>query len=424
MNLTTGILPAWMKQTLAIGSLLLTLTGIPAVFGFVCLTLILVISEDPSATATGLVSFTLIILTVGAGGVTFWHSTRSLQKKSSSRLKLPPILILLTSFALIVIIGLITIELDEPIISILLPPILVGIAFLPPLIALTWFLGGGAINVTYRQGLVAFAGGMTVSVFFTLTAVGLLLAMPLILVYNFAASWFTQFTVNFDQADLFTTMLGEWNYVYVFVIITLLIPVTAELCKPLVILPVLGRLSQQDAFVMGSVAGAGFATLSNLVIASWGMVAWKGALVALLLGGAINPLCTGLVTVGWYKIQQKSTGAWAIWIMRLCTAIIIHAFWNGGSLLIFTLSNPKHSSHFLQGATPLGILAVILTLILLTTLASGSFQAGRMMTRQLANSPAAETHIGLSNKTIAVWATTCFATLVPTGLVWLNFLSR
>ena len=424
MNLTTGILPTWMKQTLAIGSLLLTLAGIPAVFGFVCITVLLVASDDSGAVATGIISFALIMLTVGAGGVTFWHSTRSLQEKSSSRLKLPPILILLSSFVLLIIIGLITIELDEPMAGIMLPPVLVGVALLPPLIALTWFFDDRTIDVTYRQGLVGFAGGMTVSIFFTLTIVGLLLAVPLFLVHNFAAFWLRQFTVNFDQANLFTIMHDEWNYVYMFIVITLLIPIAAELCKPLVILPVLGRLSPQGAFVMGSIAGAGFATMSNLVIASWGMVVWNGALVALLFSGAINPLCTGLVTVGWYKILKKDTGAWAIWRVRLCTAIIIHAFWNGGSLLIFTLNDTAHFSNFLRGATLLGILAVTLTLILLIILALVSFQTGRIMTRQLATLPTVESYIRFSNKTVAIWATVCFLSIVPTGLMWLNFLSR
>ena len=158
MNLTTGMLPVWLKQTLAVGGLLLVLAGIPAIFGFACITPLLILSEDSTAVVTGLISFIVIGLTVGAGGIIFWHSTRSLQGKSSNHAKIPPIWTLLTLFGFLIIIGLVIVENDEPIAGILLPPILVGMALLPSLIALAWFFDGKINEITYRQGLVAFAG--------------------------------------------------------------------------------------------------------------------------------------------------------------------------------------------------------------------------------------------------------------------------
>jgi len=424
MDLTTGILPTWMKQALAIGSLLLTLAGIPAVFGFVCITLVLVISEDSAAIATGLISFTLIVLTVGAGSVTFWHSTRSLQGKASRPLRLPSVWILLGIFGFLIIVGLIIIE-SESISGILLPPILFGITLLPPLIAFSWFINTRTTGITYRQGLVAYAGGMTVSVFLTFFVVSLVIIVVLALVNNFASSLFNQIdNADISGLDSLSTLLSGWNYVYVFVLITFILPIAAELCKPLVTLPVLGRLSPRGAFLIGSAAGAGFAMLNNLIVAGWGLAVWNGAFIILLLGGAINPFCAGFVTIGWYKILQKDAKAWTDWTVRLCIAIIIHAFWNGGSFLIIALGDTEYFGNLFWGITPVGILAAGSILVMIIILGLGVYQMGRTTMEQLSTSRATESQITVSEKTIAMWALACLVIIVPTGLVWLHFLSR
>jgi hypothetical protein len=424
MDLTTGILPTWIKQILAIGSLLLTLAGIPAVFGFVCITLMLVISEDSAAIVTGLASFTLIVLTVGAGGVAFWHSTQSLQDKISKPVQFPLVWILLGIFGLLIIIGLMIIE-SETISGILLPPILFGITLLPSFIALSWFVNNKTTHVTYRQGLVAFAGGITVSTFLTFLLVGLVITIALALVNNFAISLFNQIdNAAVSGPDSVMTLLSGWNYVYVFILVAFIIPIAAELCKPLVTLPILGRLSSQDAFLIGSAAGTGFAMMSNLVVAGWGLALWNGTLVILLLGGAINPFCTGFVTLGWYRILQKNSKAWSDWATRLCIAVIIHAAWNSGSFLLLTVGDNQHFGNLFWGVTPIGVLAVGAMLAMVVILGLGAYQMGQVTTEKLAGSPPVKLQITMSGRIIAMWALACLIIIVPTGLVWLHFLSR
>jgi len=424
MNLTTGPLPTWAKQTVAIGSLLLTLAGIPAIFGFVCLTLLLVFSDDSAAIATGLISFIFLILTIGAGGITFWHSTRSLQKKVSKPVQFPRVWILLSILGFLILVGLIVDE-NEPIAGILLPPVLFGITILPPLSALSWFVDSRTPGITFRQGLVALAGGATVGIFLTFSVVSLVIITVLALVYNFANVLLNQI----DSADVFgfdslAMLLGGWNYVYVFILITFIIPIAAELCKPLVTLPVLARFSPQGAFLVGSAAGAGFATLSSLAMASWGLAVWPGALVVLVLGGAINPFWTGFVTMGWYRILKKDAKAWTDWAIRLCIAIIIHAFWNGSSLLILTVGDVEHFGNLFWGVTPVGILAAGSTLVMVIILGLGAFQWGRTTMEQLSTSQATDLQITISEKTMAMWALFCLVIIVPTGLLWLHFLNR
>lgn len=424
MNLTTGILPTWVKQTLAIGSLLLTLAGIPAIFGFGCVTLLLVASKDSAAITTGLVSFTLLFLTLGAGGVTFWHSTRSLQEKVSKPLRFPPVWILPSIFGLLIIVGLIVVE-NDSMAGILLPPTLFGIAILPPLLALSWFVNNRTPGVTYRQGLVAFAGGATVSIFLTFVVVSLVIIIVLALVYNFSNTLLNQIErVNVSKIDSLITLLDGMNFLYVFILAVLIIPFVAELCKPLLSLPVLGHFSSQDAFLVGCAVGAGFAALSNLIVASSGLAVWNGALVALFLGGAINPFCTGFVTMGWHRILKKDAKAWTDWAIRLCIAIIIHAFWNGNSFLILILGDIEYFDNLFWEITPVGILAAGSTLVIVVILGIGVYQMGRATMGQLSTLGTSELQIIVSDKTIAVWALVCLVIIVPTGLVWLHFLSR
>jgi len=386
--------------------------------------LLLVVSEDSTASVTGLISFTLLVVTLGTGGITFWHITRSLQERVSKPLQFPPAWILLSIFGFLIIGGLIVVE-NESAAGILLPPILFGITILPPLLALSWFVNNKTINLTYRQGLVAFAGGATVSVFLTFIVVSLVIIIVLVLVYNFASSLFGQLDrVDLSRVDSLTTLLGGWNYIYIFVLATLIIPVVAELCKPLVTLPILRRLSSQDVFLIGSVAGAGFATLSNLIVAGWGLAVWNGALVALLLGGAINPFCTGFVTMSWYRILKKETKAWTDWTVRLCIAIIVHSFWNGGSFLILTLSDTEHFGNLFWGISPVGILAAGSTLILMVIWGLGVYQMGRTTMERLSTSWTAELRIIVSERTVAMWALACLVIIVPIGLMWLHFLGR
>ena len=219
MNLTTGILPIWLKQALAVGSLLLIVAGAPAVFGFACITFLLVISEDSAATITGLISFILIMLTVGAGGVVFWHSTRSLQRKVSHPLRLPSGWKLLSIFGFLIIIGLVIVENDFAL-GILLPPILFGIAILPPLLALSWFIGNKPVGVSYRQVFVALAGGAMVSIFLTFIVVSMVVIVVFALVQNFASSLLDQLdSVNILEANSLSTLPGNLNYVYVFTVV-------------------------------------------------------------------------------------------------------------------------------------------------------------------------------------------------------------
>jgi hypothetical protein len=302
---------------------------------------------------------------------------------------------------------------------------LFGITLLPPLIALSWFINNRIPTITYRQGFVALAGGLTVSMLLTFFVISLIIVVVLALVNNFANSLFDQLD-NVDVSDLssLTILLDGWNFIYIFILITLIIPIVSELCKPLVTLPILGRLSTQGAFLVGSAAGAGYAMMGNLAIAGWGLTAWNGALMVLVLGGAINPFCSGLVATGWHKVLQKSINAWTDWTIRFFIAITIHAFWNSGALLLFTLGKAEYFGIQPWNITPVGILAAGSMLALVIILGLSIYRMGRTTMENLSIAQAAGLQVTRLERTIAIWALVCLAFTVPTGLIWLHFLNK
>ena len=91
------------------------------------------------------------------------HSWRSLQGKPSASLRLPPAWLLAAVFGLFVAIGLFIYENDFAT-GLFFPPVLTVAAVLPPLLAVAWFMNQQAEGLTWRRGLVALAGGATVSV--------------------------------------------------------------------------------------------------------------------------------------------------------------------------------------------------------------------------------------------------------------------
>jgi hypothetical protein len=125
-------LPVWLKRLFVIGGLLLVLAGLPMMFGYTCIALVLTLSEDREAMQVGLVSFILMAVTIGAGGIIFWHSWRSLQGKISKPMSLWPLWTLAAMFGLWMMMGLFIFK-NKIAPGLFFPPILLVAAVLPPL---------------------------------------------------------------------------------------------------------------------------------------------------------------------------------------------------------------------------------------------------------------------------------------------------
>ncbi len=358
LKLATRSVPTWLKRASAFVGLLLLLSGLPLAFGFFCITLTLVVERDRDAVSAGLISFTLIAVTVGAGGVIAWHSLRSLQRKKSNFFRLPPAWIIASSFALLLAAGLF-LSGSNFISGLLFPPILPAAASLPPLLAASWFTRQYADTLTWRQASVAFVGGATLGVLVALVLEIMFPAIVLVLVFNLAE------IVTSNIEELFKTLAGENiatpvtspGFIYVLIQVIIIAPIAEELAKPLAALAFTGRLSRRDAFLGGAMAGAGF-----------GYYFWAGILVVRALGRAVHPLGSGLVALGWRDVLRGEPKAWPNWLAHFGVAVGLHALWNGGSLLVITLAGAQFFAELPPEIVILRLSAAGTTLILLTIL--------------------------------------------------------
>jgi len=426
-----------LKQIIIIGGALLALPGLALAFSYFCVAAILAIEGGREAFSVGLVAFTLMTITLGAGGITFWHGTRALASRTSRLLHLPPIWALAAGFALFVTLGLIIAPPLPSAISrgweglgaLLFPPVLVVSASLPPLMAVSWFTAQNPADLTWRRALVAMAGGATVAV---VVAIGLEILFPaviLALVFNLVGIVSDSVETLFEAlagADIAAAVTNR-GFIYVFVQVVIIAPLAEELAKPLVTLPVLKQLSRRTAFLMGAMAGVGFAALENVIYAGFGFYFWAGVLLVRALGGAIHPLGSGLVTLGWWEVLQGKHNAWRRWLIRFGLAAGMHALWNGGSLLVITLAGAQFFGELPPELDVLGLSAAGTTLALLIVLGLAALWLGRIMGRSN------EFSLGLddqhpdvtyqvSDRAVAIWALACLVIIVPAGITGLRLL--
>jgi RsiW-degrading membrane proteinase PrsW (M82 family) len=430
LNFSSGLLSLWSKRVITIAGLLLFLPGVLLAFGFICLTPVLVLEGDEDALSIGLHTFSLMVITLGAGGVVFWQGLRSLQGKKSRTCSLPPVWIIGGIFGLLIAMGLFITKTDFAA-GLLFPPILAGAAALPPLLAVAWFANQSSGNLTWRQGLVALAGGATLGVFVAIILEILFPAIILALVFNLAEA------ATLRVEELLEALAGENiaaaitgpSFIYIFIQVAIIAPIAEELAKPLATLPVLGRLSRRDAFLIGAMAGAGFAAVENVLYAGFGFYFWAGILLVRALGGAIHPLGSGLVTLAWRDVLQGKPKAWLNWLARFGLAVGMHALWNGGSLLVITLAGAKFFGDLPPEIDVLGLSAAGTTLALLIILGLVALWLGGSIAHQAGSSKTSDrksvrSDFTLSNQSVAIWALTCLVAIVPLGITGLQLLLR
>jgi len=430
MKLAAGQMSSGLKTTIFTFGLLLALVGVPMMISFLCLTPLAVMNRDRDALGIGSFSFVLMVITLVAGVTVARHSWRSLQGKPSASLRLPPAWLLAAVFGLFVAIGIFIYEYDFAT-SLFFPPVLTVTAVLPPLLAVAWFMDQQADGLTWRRGLVALAGGATVSVAIAIALEILLPVVILTLVFGLG-----DFVTQNVQAVLdalagrdIASAIANPAFVYLFVQIAGIAPLAEELAKPLVALPLLGRLARRDAFLVGAMAGAGFAALENVLYAGFGHGFWAGILVVRALGGAIHPLGAGLVSLGWRDVLRGEPNAWPKAAARFGVAAGVHAIWNGGSLLVITLAGARFFGQLPPEINVLGLSAAGTTLAFLLVLGLAALWIGRAVARGAASPGAiaaesADVPFTLSDRAVAIWALACLVAIVPAGITGLQLLMR
>lgn len=436
-------IPSGLKQAVSIIGLLLMILGIPVAINLLCIVPLVLFNRDSNAAVYGVVSLTFVLLTLGAGGAAFTHANRSLQNKPSKVLQFPPALLMVGIFIFLTILGLLIMRLRDGS-GWFLPPILIACAILPPLWAVAWMIppaavipdaenvGGNGVQPTlsWRRGLLSFAGGATVSVFIALLLEILLPIILLSLVFNLAdtvsdsVSAVLRALSNAEVAEALTNP----GFLVIFVQLAIIAPLAEELAKPLVTLPLLRHLSKQQAFWIGAMAGAGFAALENIVYATAGFSIWAGILIVRALGSALHPLGSGLVAQGWQDVLRGEKDSGKNWLRRFGFAVVAHAIWNGGSLLVITLGGARFFGELPPEIDILGLSAAGTTLAFLIILGVAALWIGRAYGH---NKPILsdeevqpEPGFSLSDRTVAIWALASLAALLPAGIAGLKLWLR
>ncbi len=430
-------LPQGWKQTIITLGLCLALPGIPLVLGYCLVLLVSGFSYyNDSDVLFVLGSLTLTVVTLGAGGTAVWHGLSSLNKCPSKSLRLPPIWALAGLFGLSVAWGY-AVTTGESVPVLVFPPLLLIAAALPPLWAVSWFTRGETKGLTWRRGIVAFAGGATAGVLLALILEILLPGLLFALVVNLAQP------VLAELDSLLRALAGKdvagaltgWGFVYAFIILAVIAPLAEELAKPLVTLPLVKRLPRREAFLVGALAGAGFAALENVIYAGSGYSFWVGILVVRALGGAIHPLGAGLMALAWRDVLRKEPNAGRNWLKRFGLATGMHALWNGGSLLVITLASAEFFGDLPPEIDVLGLSAGGTTLALLIILGLVALWLGRAIAQQgkpagletlvlPGDTVAPDARFVLSDRAVAIWALACLVALVPLGITGLKLVLR
>jgi RsiW-degrading membrane proteinase PrsW (M82 family) len=331
------------------------------------------------------------------------------------------------------------------------PPILILLAALPPLWSVAWFmktdsndsrrlevqsqdakrLGSNLPAITWRRGVMAFIGGATIGVFIALVLEIIMPAIVLALVFNLADVALDRANALFDAlaGSRIAEALTNPGFIYVFIELAIIAPLAEEIAKPLALLPILRRMNRSEAFLLGALAGAGFAAVENIIYAASGNEIWSGILLVRSLGGALHPLGAGLMALAWRDVLCKEQGAGSNWMTRFAIAVGVHAAWNGGSLLVITLGGAGLFGKLPEEIGILGVSAAGAALAFLILLGISALWMGRAFGRgESPKLPLADEHADTSlppsERTLAIWALACLTAIVPIGIAGLTLWLR
>ena len=442
MQTFTSAAPDGLKRLIRILGLILIIIGVPLILNLLCILPLVAIGGGGSEVVYfGVISLTLALLTVGAGLAAFLHAHRSLRGKPSKLLRFPSTFLLVGIFIFLVWLG-VSIVSAETAAGLFFPPLLLAAAALPPLWAVAWMMPqakpsaegeAGAADqpsLSWRRGLLAFAGGATVGVFIAIVLEILLPLTVFALIFDLVKQVSAQMEAvvralsNGDVAEALTSR----GFIYLFVQIAVIAPLAEEFAKPLVVLPIARRLSRRETFWLGALAGAGFAALENVIYAMSGFTIWAGILAVRAIGGGLHPLGAGLVAQGWRDVLCGEKDAGKNWWKRFGIAVAVHAAWNGGSLLVITLGGARFFGDLPPEIDILGISAAGTVLAFLLILGLAALWIGRAYGHDKPFLPAeggeAETGLVPSERAIALWAVACLLAIVPAGIAGLKLWLR
>jgi RsiW-degrading membrane proteinase PrsW (M82 family) len=196
-------------------------------------------------------------------------------------------------------------------------------------------------------------------------------------------------------------------------------PLPEEFAKALVI-PFFGRkriTSERQAFMIGLVSGAGFAILENMLYeglyAQWSGWSWGGVTLLRGLGSVLHPLCTGIVTLGWFRARN---GGVKELLKAYGIAVGLHTLWNGGFLPFVYLSGLENITGAYETFSVYGEAIEILLIIFLAGLSLGLWWILRRMVMNMAVDVEPDLAPSrISSRALAIWGFACALIIIPIG---------
>ncbi len=415
----------WAKVLVVIWGTLALLPVLPLFLGGCCAILPMASYSEPETRAFGLGIAAIMVVGSVCGATMIVQGSTALAGRPSRQLRPPHLWILLGSFVAAMVVGLGLWQMEG--LDLLFAPwFIIAAAALPPLAAVAWAVDNRPGWLTWRRAGVAFSAGITVSV---PLAIFLEILVPYAILGPLLDLGEPVLDAVGDLIDLLAggqvaRALTSPGFLVALVELAVVAPLVEEFVKSLVVLPLLrGLESRRDAFLLGAVAGAGFAALENVIYALFGGRYWGTILTVRALGAAMHPLGTGLAAVAWHALLNRGSGTDRKWIGGFGLAVIQHAVWNGGLALWIALSGAAFFGPKPWEANVLGVSIAVGVLALLALEGVALWIVLRAFSRRLGSTAAVEALVpeGIpTERTIALWAVVCLVVLLPVGLAVLQ----
>jgi hypothetical protein len=279
------------------------------------------------------------------GAALTYHGVSELMGEDSGPSWLPPALLVMPAFALVVAAGGLVMTMGKPL-AVAMPPLHLLAAFLPG-VALVGLAARGGLGwrepgcrPSWRQILLAI--GFTMAVATMLASLAETLLDGGILVAFLASKGaFEGAATSTEVTDVlkgFEDFLNNREELALALLTVAVVPpLVEETAKGLgVRLLISPRSSKTTAFVLGVVAGASFGTVEALLygLGGFGDAGTDWWSLMLMRGGstATHALASGLVGLGWYQVL--ALGKPLSGFLHYAAAVALHGFWNALIVLV------------------------------------------------------------------------------------------
>lgn len=425
MSLSTQRLPRRLKQAAAITGLLLGWAGFVIGLGYLCLILIFILNDESGLTIMGIVGFISTVLTLGTGGTIFWHSIASLQGKNSKSVPLSSFKNMAVIFIILLMVSVIVYQ-NNALATLFFPPLLVATVSLPPLSAVLWFSNRQTGIFTWRRILTVLMGSATICAITGIIGEFIFLGLwsmhsstPLATLF----SLISQFANLGSEQHLLQSKFSS-NLAFVFYQFVILTPIMGALVKSIVTVLFAKRISELESFLLGAVAGSGFAVLETIILISFGLRYWILIVILQTLGGAIHPLGAGLVAIGLRNVLLFKGRAWSDWLIRFGIATAVHMMWNTGLLIIISLVltpwlNTTIFETTLWNWLVISVISAILFGLGIVALGSG-YSIAQWGDSRLDNHGSSAAFFPRTNTYLALWGVVSLFAILPAGIIGIH----